>query len=66
MLQYLSDHNKKVVLSYSNKALVSVDELEFIFSKIFKKVKLIETEYSHSSQGKGSTKLNEVVFVAYN
>ena len=66
MLTVISENNKKVVLSYSNKALVPVDELEFIFSKIFKHVKLIKTEYSHSSQGKGSAKLNEVVFVAYN
>ena len=66
MLSTLSENNKKVVLSYSNKALVPVDELEFIFNKLFKHVKLITTEYSHSSQGKGSAKLDEVVFVAYN
>lgn len=66
MLSYLSSNNKKVVLSYSNKALIPVDELEFIFRKTFKHVKLLETKYSHSSQGKGSSNLDEVVFVAYN
>ncbi len=66
MLSILSENNKKVVLSYSNKALITVDELEFIFSKIFKHVQLITTAYSHSSQGKGTTKLDEVLIIAYN
>lgn len=66
MLSILSDNDKKVVLSYSNKALIPVDELEFIFGKIFKHVKLITTEYSHSSQGKGSAKLDEILIVAHN
>ncbi len=66
MLSYLSENNKKVVLSYSNKALVPIDELEFIFSKIFKNVKLLKTNYEHSSQGKGSAKLDEVIIIAYN
>lgn len=66
MLTYLSENNKKVVLSYSDKALVPVDELEFIMSKLFKHVNLTKTEYKHSTQGKGSNNLDEVVFVAYN
>lgn len=66
MLTVLADNNKKVVLSYSNKALIPVDELEFMFSKLFKHVKLISKEYSHSTQGKGSNKLDEVVIIAYN
>ena len=66
MLSFLSEKNKKVVLTYSTKGLISVDELEFIFSKIFKHVDLIEKEYKHSTQGKGSVCINEVLFVAYN
>lgn len=66
MLKFLSDNNKKVVLSYSNKALIPVDELEFIISKIFKHVKLNKVEYTHSTQGKGNNNLDEVIFVAYN
>ncbi len=66
MLTILSKENKKVVLSYSTKGLVPIDELEFIFSKIFKHVKLIEKEYKHSTQGKGAIDINEVLFVAYN
>lgn len=66
MLNYLSENNKKVVLSYSNKALIPVDEMEFIFRKNFKHVKLVTIEYKHSTQGKGKTNLDEVVFVAYN
>ena len=66
MLTFLSKENKKVVLSYSTKGLVPVDELEFIFSKTFNHYKLIEKDYKHSTQGKGSIKINEVLFVAYN
>ncbi len=66
MLSFLSKENKKVVLSYSTKGLISIDELEFIFSKTFKHYKLIEKDYQHSTQGKGTIKINEVLFVAYN
>ena len=66
MLSFLSKENKKVVLSYSTKGLVPVDELEFIFSKTFNHYKLIEKDYKHSTQGKGSININEVLFVAYN
>ena len=66
MLNFLSNENKKVVLSYSNKGLIPIDELEFIFSKAFKHVKTLEHNYSHSTQGKGSIKLKEVLFIAYN
>lgn len=66
MLLYLSKENKKVVLSYSTKGLISIDELEFIFMKLFKHVKLLKKIYKHSTQGKGSIKINEVLFIAYN
>lgn len=66
MLQFLSQENKKVVLSYSTKGLVPVDELEFIFSKTFNHYKLIKKEYKHSTQGKGAINISEVLFVAYN
>ena len=66
MLTLLSNENKKVVLSYSTKGLIPVDELEFIFSKRFKNVKLIDKNYSHSMQGKGKIDINEVLFIAYN
>lgn len=66
MLTCLSNENKKVVLSYSTKGLVPVDELEFIISKIFKHYKLIEKDYKHSMQGKGTISISEVLFVAYN
>lgn len=66
MLSFLSQENKKVVLSYSTKGLVPVDELEFIFSKTFKHYRLIKKEYKHSTQGKGSINISEVLFVAYN
>lgn len=66
MLSFLSNENKKVVLSYSTKGLIPIDELEFIFSKTFKHYKLIEKGYKHSMQGKGSIEITEVLFVAYN
>ncbi len=66
MLSFLSKENKKVVLSYSTKGLVPIDELEFIFSKTFNHYKLIEKDYKHSTQGKGSINISEVLFIAYN
>ncbi len=66
MLMYLSNQNKKVILSYSSKGLIPVDELEFIFTKTFKHVKLLEQKYQHSTQGKGTIQLKEVLFIAYN
>lgn len=66
MLDFLSINNKKVVLSYSNRGLIPIDELEFIFHKRFKNVKLITKKYNHSSQGKGIKEIEEVLFVAFN
>lgn len=66
MLSFLSKENKKVVLSYSTKGLIPIDELEFIFSKTFNHYKLIEKDYKHSTQGKGNINISEVLFIAYN
>ena len=66
MLVTLSKLNKKVVLSYSNKGILTIEELEYIFMKNFKHVKLKQIPYNHSTQGKGSINIREVLFVAYN
>ena len=66
MLTFLSKENKKIVLSYSTKGLIPVDELEFIISKLFKHYKLVEKNYRHSMQGKGAINISEILFIAYN
>ena len=66
MLNLLSQMNKTIVLSYSSKGLIPLDELEFIICKRFKNVQMLEKDYSHSTQGKGNIKITEVLFIASN
>ncbi len=66
MLDILSKNYKKAVLSYSNRWLVSVEELNEIFQDKFRNVRLIYQDYNHSTQWKWSIKLEEVLFISYN
>lgn len=66
MISKLSEKNKKVVISYSNKGLVEGYELEYIIKKYYKHCKKKEIGYNHSTQGKGVISLNEILFIAYN
>lgn len=62
----LASKNKKIVLSYSTKGLIKEYEMEYLLKKYFKYCETERTSYNHSTQGKGSIHLEELLFIAYN
>lgn len=49
-----SPKNINIVISYSNKGVMPIEELEKLCSKYYPKVKSKFKDYKHSTQGKGS------------
>lgn len=63
MIGILSKLDKKIVLSYSNKGLLKESEIYDIFKENNILVKVIHKSYTHSTQGKGSNEVKELLFV---
>lgn len=63
IINFCSKNGINLVISYSNKALLSVDELLILCNQYFKDVFLKEIDYKHSTQGKGSNKLKEIIII---
>lgn len=61
IFEYCHSTSTNLLVSYSNKGLVSVDRLQELASKYFKIVNLQTIDYKHSTQGKGSNKLKEIL-----
>lgn len=61
IFKYCQITSKNLLVSYSNKGLISVDRLHELASKHFKNVKLQTMDYKHSTQGKGTNKLKEIL-----
>ena len=59
------DNNVKLLVSYSNKGVISVDNLINVASHFFGDVEIIQHEYFHSTQGKGSKSVNEILLKCY-
>ncbi|MBQ7798617.1 MAG: DNA adenine methylase [Clostridia bacterium] len=64
MIKLCAEKKKKIVVSYSNRGLVSVGELKSIIDKYYKNCEIKTKEYNHSTQGKGNIKIEEVLFIA--
>lgn len=57
-------HNKShMVISYSNKGVVSLEDLKKICEKYYNDVSVYEINYDHSSQGSGKIKVKEILIV---
>ena len=65
IFNYCKNNNTKLVLSYSNKGLLSVDRLCEIAGKYFSSADLQSINYKHSTQGKGSNPIQEVLITCY-
>lgn len=61
IFEYCQKNATNLLISYSNKGLVSVERLQELASLYFKDVKLQNIDYKHSTQGKGSNKLKEIL-----
>lgn len=65
MIKKISDIKKDIVLSYSNKGVVSIDFLLEIFKKYYDVVNVQILSYSHSTQGKGSVGVKEIIISTF-
>lgn len=61
IVEYCSKNNINLVISYSNKALYDIKSLEKLCKQYYLNVKNKYISYSHSTQGKGTKKLKEVI-----
>lgn len=65
LLSELSWRKKKVIVSYSTKGLLKEYELEYLIKKYFPHCEIKRKNYNHSTQGKGTVQLEELLFIAY-
>ena len=63
IISYCANNKKNLVISYSNHGVLSVNELLELCQKYFKNVQLKEIDYKHSTQGKGSQSLKEIIVI---
>lgn len=66
LLKLLSNKKKKIIISYSTKGLIKDYELEYLIRKYFHNCETKRINYNHSTQGKGTINLEELLFVGYN
>ena len=65
IFSYCKMNSINLVISYSNKAVLSQDKLTELCKNYFENVELKEIEYKHSTQGKGATSLKELLITCY-
>ena len=63
IISFVANKGKKLVISYSNKGIIEVDELIELCKLYFKNVNVKYFDYKHSSQGNGNIKIQEVLLV---
>lgn len=61
IFEYCKRTNTNLLISYSNKGLISVERLQELASFYFFNTQLQNIDYKHSTQGKGSNKLKEIL-----
>lgn len=66
IFEYCQKSSTNLLISYSNKGLVSVDRLQELATNYFKNVQLQNIDYKHSTLGKGSNKLKEILLTCTN
>lgn len=63
IISYCQKNGSNLVISYSNKGVISCGELFELCKKYYPRAEAKTFGYSHSTQGKGSNKLLEYLFV---
>ena len=63
IIKNIADLGIKLVISYSNKGIMSVDDIEKVCNNSYGAVKVMNYRYAHSTQGKGNVKVDEVLFI---
>lgn len=66
IITFCKENDINLVISYSNKALLSVDDLLNLCKNYFHSVSIQYIDYKHSTQGKGSNTLKEILITCSN
>lgn len=66
ILNFCKCNNINIVISYSDKAVLSIDKLEKLCTIFFDNVGRKAITYNHSTQGKGKRKISEVIITCEN
>lgn len=66
IFDYCKTNLKNLVISYSDKGLLDVATLQKLANRYFQKTDLIYIDYKHSTQGKGSNQLHEILITCKN
>ena len=64
MIDKIAKNKKNIIMSYSDKGLLTEEELLEIFKIYLYDVKVKYHGYNHSTQGKGNSRVNEILFIA--
>ena len=60
---YCANKGASLVISYSNHGVIPVEDITAIAQKYYKSVTVKATDYEHSSQGKGTIDIKEVLII---
>lgn len=63
IIKYCKINNSNLVISYSNKGVISCEELEALCRKCYDDVEVKTYDYKHSTQGKGNNELLEYLYI---
>lgn len=66
IFQYCKNNKTNLVVSYSNHGLIKVETLKQIAEEYFTCVELERINYKHSTQGKGSKEIIEILLICQN
>lgn len=63
IIGFCKSKQAKLVISYSNHGVIPIEELVAIAKKYYQVVKIKNIDYEHSSQGKGTISIQEILLV---
>ena len=63
IINFCKNKNAKLVISYSNHGIISVEELTEIAKKYYNNVTVKSVDFNHSSQGNGTIEIKEVLLI---
>lgn len=63
IISFCKSKKAKLVISYSNHGVIGVDELIALAKEYYEKVTVKKMDYDHSSQGKGTIEIQEILLI---
>jgi adenine-specific DNA-methyltransferase len=63
IFKYCIGHKINIIISYSNKSIMPIEDLVSLSKEYFSKVLVKHTSYKHSTQGKGSNGIIEYLII---